>query len=41
MFNRTNGIINDEKGAFFAFGPWWFVVIVMIIGFIASISKKK
>ncbi len=36
MFKSRNGIIKDEMGAFFVFGPWWFVIIVMVFGFVAS-----
>ena len=41
MINGNNGIINNEKGAFFVFGPWWFVIIVMILGFIFSMSRSN
>ena len=34
-------MIKNEKGAFFAFGPWWFVIIVMILGFIFSMLNKN
>ena len=41
MLNLDNAIIVDEKGAFFVFGPWWFVIIVMILGFIFSMSRSN
>ncbi len=34
-------MINDEKGFFFAFGPWWFVIIVMIISVIAGLFRQN
>ena len=34
-------IKKDEKGLFFAFGPWWFVIIVMVLGVIASMFKNN
>jgi len=34
-------MINDEKGLFFAFGPWWFVIIVMIIAFVAGLIRQN
>lgn len=34
-------MINDERGAFFVFGPWWFVIIVMIIALIAGLLKQN
>ncbi len=34
-------IIQDEKGAFFVFGPLWFVILVMIVGFIATSMKNN
>lgn len=37
MWNR---ILKDEKG-YFVFGPLWFVVLVMIIAFIASLLKNN
>jgi len=41
LLNIDKKIINNEKGAFFAFGPWWFVIIVMILGFIFSMFNKN
>ena len=38
MFHK---ILKDEKGGFFVFGPWWFVILVMIIGFVVSILRKN
>ena len=38
---ETSKLINDEKGGFFVFGPWWFVIIVMAIAFIASAMKNN
>jgi RNA polymerase subunit RPABC4/transcription elongation factor Spt4 len=35
-----NNFINDENGAFI-FGPWWFVILVMVIGFIFSLSRNN
>ena len=40
MFRMKNGIIRDEKGLF-VFGPWRFVIIVIVIGFIYSASQKN
>jgi ribosomal protein L40E len=40
MQKTENGIVMDERGLF-VFGPWWFVILVMIIGFIFSISKNN
>jgi predicted amidophosphoribosyltransferase len=34
-------MIKDEKGLFFAFGPWWFVIIVMIISIVAGLFKQN
>jgi hypothetical protein len=41
MLNGKNGIVNDEMGGFFVFGPWWFVILVMIVVFIASALKSN
>jgi len=41
MLKNRNGIIKNEKGAFFAFGPWWFVILIMIIGVIFSILNNN
>ena len=41
MIKGNNGIIKNEKGAFFVFGPWWFVIVVMIIGIIASLLRNN
>jgi ribosomal protein L40E len=41
LLNLDNAMIGDEKGAFFVFGPWWFVIIVMILGFIFSMSRSN
>lgn len=34
-------MINDEKGFFFAFGPWWFVIIVMVTSIVAGLLKQN
>ena len=41
MLKNRNGIIKSEQGAFFVFGPWWFVIIVMVLGFIFSMSRSN
>ena len=41
MLKNRNGIIKNETGAFFAFGPWWFVILIMIIGVIFSILNNN
>jgi ribosomal protein L40E len=40
MLNGNNKFINDEKGEF-VFGPWWFVILVMILGFIFSLFRNN
>jgi hypothetical protein len=40
MLNGYNKFINDEKGGFI-FGPWWFVILVMVIGFIFSLFRNN
>ena len=40
MFKNPNGIMKDEKGLF-VFGPWWFVIIVMVLGVIASMFRNN
>ena len=41
MNRNLNDIIKDENGVFFAFGPWWFVIIVMVLGFVASMFRNN
>jgi ribosomal protein L40E len=41
MHKNRNGIIKDEMGVFFVFGPWWFVIIVMVLGVIASMFRNN
>ena len=41
MISNKNGIIRNEIGAFFVFGPLWFVILIMIIGFIFSALKNN
>ncbi|MBP2046533.1 zinc ribbon domain-containing protein [Methanobacterium aggregans] len=41
MLKSKNELITDEKGGFFAFGPWWFVLLIMVIAFIASALSKN
>ncbi len=38
--NGNNKFINDEQGAFI-FGPWWFVILVMVLGFIFSLFRNN
>lgn len=40
MLNGYNKFINDEKGGFI-FGPLWFVILVMVIGFIFSLFRNN
>jgi ribosomal protein L40E len=41
MHKNRNGIMKDEMGAFFVFGPWWFVIIVMVLGVIVSMFRNN
>lgn len=41
MINGDKDIIHDEKGWYFVYGPLWFVILVMIIAFIASLLKNN
>jgi hypothetical protein len=40
MTKNEKNIITDE-GGLFVFGPWWFVILIMAVVFIASLFKSN